>query len=401
MRKVSLHTSRITHHASRIMKYICSIIIIIISLSSNSMAEVHHGISFYDTFPGKIALTFDEGPDPNITPPILDILKENNIKATFFVKGKNAAACPGIIKRIVIEGHTIGNHTYNHINMKKSNADTILKELAMTEKAVNNALGYDYEIKYIRPPWGEYNDSVEKLIYDSDKELILWQIDSEDWRNIGKSWIIDRFNYESFKGGVAAFHDTCRETPEALKEIFKVKTVNYLTLDELISEKYSRKNTASTYFNHKPAENKIILINDTGLMSASFFSEETGINFIHDYNKKELIFAGIIYRYSVTGKEAFIPLEYLVKDFSLKMIKHDKNINFYYPSIFVNDISFYKKSFIYKDYIYIPAKDIEEMGIILKEEAKSVESSGILYKPVKSLQDINENTGNIIDISLP
>ncbi|MEQ8220847.1 MAG: polysaccharide deacetylase family protein [Candidatus Eremiobacterota bacterium] len=365
------------------------------------MAEIHHGISFYDTFPGKIALTFDDGPDPNITPHILDILKEHNIKATFFVKGKNVTEYPEIIKRIVGEGHSIGNHTYNHINMKKSNQDTILKELAMTEKAVNNALGYDYEIKYIRPPWGEYNDSAEQLIYDSHKELILWQIDSEDWRNIGKSWIIDRFNYESLKGGVAAFHDTCMDTPEALREIIRENKLNFLAVDELISEKYSRKNTTSTYFNHKPAENNIILINDTGLMSLSFFSEETGINFIHDYNKKELIFAGIIYRYSVTGKEAFIPLEYLVKDFSLKMIRNDKNINFYYPLIFVNDISFYKKSFIYKNYIYIPAKDIEETGIILKEEAKPVESAGILYKPVRSLHDIKEHTENIIDISLP
>ncbi len=365
------------------------------------MADVRCGISFYDTFPGKIAITFDDGPDPNITPRILDILKENNIKATFFVKGTRVTAYPEIIKRIVREGHTVGNHTYNHINMKKSNHDTILKELAMTEKAVNNALGYNYDIKYIRPPWGEYNDSVERLIYDSGKELILWQIDSEDWRNLGKSWIIDRFNYESLKGGVAAFHDTCSDTPEALTEILKEVKLKVLAIDELISEKYSKKDTKSIYFNHKPAENKIILINDTGLISLRFFSEETGINFIHDYNKKELIFAGIIYRYSVTGKEAFIPLEYLMKDFSLKMIRNDKNINFYYPSIFVNDISFYKKSFIYKDCIYIPAKDIEEMGIILKEEAKSVESAGILYMPVCSLENVSENTGNIIDISLP
>jgi peptidoglycan/xylan/chitin deacetylase (PgdA/CDA1 family) len=368
------------------------------------MADVHHGISFYDTFPGKIALTFDDGPDPNITPQILDILKENNIKAAFFVSGKHADKYPEIIKRTVREGHTVGNHTYNHINMKKSDPDTILKELAMTEKSVNKALGYDYEFKYIRPPWGEYNDSVEKLIFASGKELILWQIDSEDWRNLGKSWTIDTFNYESQKGGVAVFHDTCQETPEALMEIIREIKLKFLTVDELISEKYSKKNPVLIYFNNKPAGNNCILINNLVLMSVSFFSKETGINFIHDYNKKEVIFAGSNYRYSITGKEAFISAEYLVKDFSLKMIENDKNINFYYPSIFLNGIPLYKKSFIYKDYIYILAKDIEQ-GITLNgesnKELKPVESSGLLYIPVCSLLELKGNKSNIIDISLP
>jgi peptidoglycan-N-acetylglucosamine deacetylase len=122
----------------------------------------------------KIAyLTFDDGPSTNNTPLILDILKKNNIKATFFVIGQNAEKNSELIKREVAEGHVIGNHTYSH-NMKYIYADTnnLINDLDKGDKVLKSIIGNDYNLKLIRFPGGSfgtklapYREAVKKAKY--------------------------------------------------------------------------------------------------------------------------------------------------------------------------------------------------------------------------------------------
>src|SRR5690606_16810957 len=102
--------------------------------------EAVQGLYYSDRFEKQVALTFDDGPHPVNTPQVLDILKEYGVKGTFFVTGNNAERYPALIKRIVDEGHTLGNHTFGHPDLAKLSEADVLNELARTQRAVDKAL---------------------------------------------------------------------------------------------------------------------------------------------------------------------------------------------------------------------------------------------------------------------
>ena len=113
---------------------------------------------------GNVALTFDDGPDPGTTPRILATLRRHDVKATFFVVGSQVERHPGLLRRIVEEGHTIGNHSYDHADMSYLTPAQIRLELQRTQKTVDKALGYHYQMKIMRPPYGEpYFESSDAL----------------------------------------------------------------------------------------------------------------------------------------------------------------------------------------------------------------------------------------------
>lgn len=102
----------------------------------------------------RIALTFDDGPDPHSTPRILATLRQRHVKATFFVVGSRVEEHPGLVRQIVKEGHAIGNHSYDHADMSLLIPGQIRLELQCTQKAVDGALGYHYRMALMRPPYG-------------------------------------------------------------------------------------------------------------------------------------------------------------------------------------------------------------------------------------------------------
>src|SRR6202047_5526552 len=99
-----------------------------------------------------IAMTFDDGPSPETTPRLLDILKQRNIKATFFMIGQNAERNPAIVKRILAEGHEIGNHSWPHPQLSKLSDDRVTAEITKTQAAIKDASGYAPTL--LRPPYG-------------------------------------------------------------------------------------------------------------------------------------------------------------------------------------------------------------------------------------------------------
>lgn len=127
----------------------------------------------------KIALTFDDGPSTN-TIEILDILKEENIKATFFVIGKHVERHPDILLKIKEDGHQIANHSYSHSpKLYKESQKNILFEITKTENNIENIVGTT--TKYFRPPYGSLSYNMEKVMRDNKYKIVLWNVDPKDW----------------------------------------------------------------------------------------------------------------------------------------------------------------------------------------------------------------------------
>jgi cellulose synthase/poly-beta-1,6-N-acetylglucosamine synthase-like glycosyltransferase/spore germination protein YaaH/peptidoglycan/xylan/chitin deacetylase (PgdA/CDA1 family) len=166
----------------------------------------------------KLALTFDDGPDPNWTPKILDVLKEKNVPATFFVIGENANRYPQILKREYSDGNEIGNHTYTHENIEDASPNTIRWQVNVTERLIEASLGV--KTVFFRPPYGidhqpETADEVASLPIPQDMGYMLIgaRIDPHDWGAIGGGSppstddIVQRVLEQADTGTIVMFHD--------------------------------------------------------------------------------------------------------------------------------------------------------------------------------------------------
>lgn len=188
-----------------------------------------------------IALTFDDGPHPKYTKEILEILKENKAKATFFVIGKNAQAYPEIIKQIYSNGHEIGNHTYSHPQLKTISVDQFISEIQMTQNIVKEITGQTPTL--FRPPGGylnnEFVDVTEKL--DCTSVLWSWRQDTRDWACPSSKTIIKTVLENINSGDIILFHDynsKVSPTPNALRIILpelKNKGYSFVTVTELMN----------------------------------------------------------------------------------------------------------------------------------------------------------------------
>lgn len=122
----------------------------------------------------SIFLTFDDGPDPEITPWLLDFLKANGINATFFCVGENVARYPEIYQRIINEGHKTGNHTMHHLNGIKTEKTTYLESIKDASRLIDSNL--------FRPPYGRMRKSLDKIV-SKDFKTIMWTWLSKDYDN--------------------------------------------------------------------------------------------------------------------------------------------------------------------------------------------------------------------------
>jgi peptidoglycan-N-acetylglucosamine deacetylase len=129
----------------------------------------------------EVLLTFDDGPHPKLTPRLLDVMKEHGVTGVFFVIGERVAVAAGkdIVRRAFEEGHRIGNHTYTHPDLRKLDEGQVRDELLRTERLIAPWLG---DHKLFRPPYGAHNPTVDTVVRDLGYHMMLWSVDSEDWR---------------------------------------------------------------------------------------------------------------------------------------------------------------------------------------------------------------------------
>ena len=151
-----------------------------------------------------IYLTFDDGPTPVITDWTLDVLKQYNAKATFFCIGKNVDEHPTIFKRILNEGHSIGNHTHNHLKGWKTSTKKYLNNIENSQLLTHNS-------KLFRPPYGQIKPKQAKRLIQLGYKIIMWKVLSMDWEHsISKEKCFENVINNTSSGDIVVFHDSVK-----------------------------------------------------------------------------------------------------------------------------------------------------------------------------------------------
>lgn len=187
----------------------------------------------------QIALTFDDGPDTNFTNQVLDILKREQVPATFFVVGKMVKNYPDVLKRIDLEGHTIGNHSYSHPQLNKISQASAMKQLAETNQVIFQTIGKKPAL--MRPPYGAYNKELTNKTANSGMKVIYWDVDTLDWKHRTSSEIIHTVQSQGIGGTIVLQHSSgnkgLQESVNSLNQIikhYKSQGYEFVTVDKML-----------------------------------------------------------------------------------------------------------------------------------------------------------------------
>jgi peptidoglycan-N-acetylglucosamine deacetylase len=171
------------------------------------LKKIYHSYTWdVDTQEQELFLTFDDGPHPTITPFVLEQLKRFNAFGTFFCIGKNVSTYPEVYEQIANEGHSVGNHTYNHLNGWKTDDKTYLENIAEASSIINSSL--------FRPPYGRIRSSQAKQIKQAGSKLIMWDVLSGDFdESLSKDKCLNNVIANSKPGSIIVFHDSEKAFP--------------------------------------------------------------------------------------------------------------------------------------------------------------------------------------------
>ncbi len=186
-----------------------------------NMLTQNNGFYVLPNKQNTVYLTFDEGYELGYTPLILDILKENNVKATFFITGHYLNSQPDLVKRMVKEGHMVANHTVNHPNLAEVSPDKLTREIMQLEEDFRNLTASDMG-KYIRPPAGNYSETSLKHTQELGYTTVFWSLAFNDWdpnnqpgRDYSYQYVTDHIH----PGAVILLHAVSESNTEALADI--------------------------------------------------------------------------------------------------------------------------------------------------------------------------------------
>jgi chitin deacetylase len=186
-----------------------------------------------------IALTFDDGPWPNSTSQVLDVLKKSNVKATFFMVGMQVQKYPQLLKQVVANGHAIGNHTWSH-QYDHYNASAAAREIDRTAELVYKTTGVKTSL--FRPPAGILNNGLVNYAHEKKYAVVMWSVDSKDWRSrrTTRQAFIDNVLKEAKPGGIVLLHDgggdrsnTVQALPQLIAQL-KKHGYKFVTVPELL-----------------------------------------------------------------------------------------------------------------------------------------------------------------------
>ena len=197
---------------------------------------------------GLMALTFDDGPSAN-TEKLLDAMKKRNIKLTFFVVGERLDEFSTLLKREYDEGHEIGSHTYNHMNLGKADSATITENLQKTQNKMEEILGASLGTILVRPPYGSVSDTAKSTI---NAPLILWSIDTLDWKSRNADAVKEQILNQACDGAIVLMHDLYDTSVDgciaAVDELTK-QGYTFVTVSELFRRKGETLAAGTTYTN--------------------------------------------------------------------------------------------------------------------------------------------------------
>lgn len=213
-------------------------------------------IYYVETTDKKVAFSFDACWGATYTPALLEILRESNIKTTFFLTGFWVEKYPEMVRTIAEEGHEIGNHTFSHPHLNSLSEEQIKVELDKVGKMIEELTGVEPHL--FRPPFGEYSNRTIMAIEKCGYQTIQWSIDSLDWQELGKDSMVQRVTENLHPGAIILFHNNGTYTAGALPEIIdfvKGKGYEILPISELLYKEnyYIDSNTGAQI--QKPTRN--------------------------------------------------------------------------------------------------------------------------------------------------
>ena len=179
-----------------------------------------------------IALTFDDGPYPKVTGHILDVLGKNGVCATFFVLGSRIEGHEDMLTRMDELGCEIGNHSFSHADLTRLSKADCQRELSDTDAEIRRVTGHEASV--VRPPYGYYNKTVMSA---AGRPLILWTVDTNDWRGKAPGEIADYVIQQAKEGSVILMHDQQTQTADAMEMIIPTlieEGFRFVTVSELI-----------------------------------------------------------------------------------------------------------------------------------------------------------------------
>ena len=178
----------------------------------------------------RIALTFDDGPHPIYTPQMLELLKEEQVPATFFLLGENVELYGDVVKKIAKEGHLIGNHTYHHVQVTSLSLEEACKEIQETSDLIEELT------EYVRPPFGTWNEELEERL---NMIPVMWSIDTKDWTTQNVDWIVRETVKHAEDHDIILMHDSYQSTVDAVKRVIEqleAEGFEFVTVDEIIMD---------------------------------------------------------------------------------------------------------------------------------------------------------------------
>ena len=180
----------------------------------------------------RVALTFDDGPHPSNTVLLLDGLRERNVKATFFLIGRNIPGNEAVVRRIYEEGHLIGNHTYDHVDLTGMGKEEACRQALETSRLVQEITGQGTE--FIRAPFGAWNKELEAC---TGMIHVKWSVDPLDWTTENVTLITERVCETIEDGDIILLHDWYKSSVEAALQIVDTlleRGYEFVTVDQMI-----------------------------------------------------------------------------------------------------------------------------------------------------------------------
>jgi len=165
----------------------------------------------------QIALTFDDGPTPGVTERILDELKQRGAQATFFMIGQRILAAPDLARRVVAEGHEVGNHTYTHPKLTGLPPLRAEEEIQKTQDVIHDVLGL--QPAWFRPPYGDFRGNLAPLVTRRGMRVVMGNVDPADWSQPGEDKIIEVITRDARPGAIAICHDMHAQTANAVGRV--------------------------------------------------------------------------------------------------------------------------------------------------------------------------------------
>lgn len=179
-----------------------------------------------------LALTFDDGPHPVWTKKLLDGLRERGVKASFFLLGENIEGNEELIRQMEEDGHLIGVHCYEHVNLTKTGLEEAVSQIQKTSKMIESVTGK--APAYIRPPYGKWNEELEESLQMTP---VFWDIDTLDWKSQNSGSVLRVIQSNAGKHQIVLMHDIFSSTVEAALaaiDTLREQGYTFVTVDELL-----------------------------------------------------------------------------------------------------------------------------------------------------------------------